>query len=141
MAKKFIATSVHFSLYTDDWNEGESIDPVQSWYETEAIDPADSIEELLKQVPHLDAGYHSQSLNEMFDNDPCKYNDFGRFDADLCVNAKHDNGEYYVMKPTDEQMCKFQKAEIQLYALHISVQIEKIDCLTADDIAESSFCK
>ena len=140
--KKFIATSCEFSLYEDDWFEGEG-KLISAW--DEDLGKADTIVELLERVQYLDKCYgRCERIQDQFEYDPCYKDEPNSFDADLTVDIENDahyDGGFRIIKPTEEKWKKFQKGEVKLYSLHIYVHIVKNVELEIDDVLNEGWCE
>jgi len=95
------------------------------------MESADTIEGVLEQVNYLDCRRNPVKVNEEFENDPCQDKEYGRFDADLMVDIY---GENTICKVSDEKWAKFERGEVKLYALHITVYIHKQTDLDEGDV-------
>ena len=137
---KFIATSCEFSLHEDDWIEGEG-NLIARW--NEELAEAETITELMENVPYLDKSYGRCSrIQDEFENDPGCEGDYHRFDADLMVDIEpdcHSGGGFRIIKPTEEKWKKFENGKVKLYALHITVYIKKFSDLDVDDVCNEGW--
>ena len=138
MATKFKATSCEFTLHEDDWIDGEGC-LISNWYED--IDEADTIVELLQKIPYLDKSFKKiERIQDEFEHDPCYDNEPNRFDADLTVDIEDDGHDAVrIIKPTEEKLKQFEKAEVKLYALHICVHVQKVCDLDIDDVCNEGW--
>lgn len=130
MDTKYFATTCEFMLHEDDWNEGEG-KLISRWDEADCMESADTIEGVLEQVNYLNRdAFGKKPINEVFENDPCQDKEYGRFDADLMVDVDGEN----IIKPTEEKYKQFERGEVKLYALHITVYIHKQTDLDEGDV-------
>lgn len=126
------ATSCEFRLVEDDWNEGESLDPVSVWNEDVNLKKgrAESVKQLLANVPYLWCNAGTSDPSKLFINDPCDEGDFSRFDADLLVTLRGSA----IDKPAAEQLEAWKKGECKMHALHITLYVRKLIGLDASDV-------
>lgn len=129
LKRKFVVKNCEFILHEDNWNDGEG-KLMSAWNENVPAE-ADTIEELLKNIPHLEANFEPVDARKEFICDPCCENDFSRFEAMLTVDV--DNGTEQIVKPTEEKWKLFTEGKVNLFTLQITVrvvQIEKLDGVT-----------
>ena len=129
---KYVATLCAFSLYVENWNEGEG-KCISAWEEN--ITPSGTIIGVLRNVPYIkyDICFNKSDNDQpelKFINDPNYENDYNRFSANVIVQVYNDS----ICKPTEQELIQFKNGEINLYSLHVTLKIQKIYDLDISDI-------
>lgn len=133
MSSSYRATSCEFRLVEDDWNEGESFEPVSVWNEDVNLKRgarAESVKQILANVPYLWCNAGTSDPAKLFINDPCDEGDFSRFDADLQVVINGND----IDKPSPRQLEAWKKGAGKMHSLHITLYVRKLTDLDASDV-------
>lgn len=129
MNNRYYATSCEFRLIEDDYEKGE-LSTISIWNENVNPKKAESVKDILENVPYLWCNAFGSNVHELFQNDPVEEGDYSRFDADLQVGVNGDD----LTKPSDEDIELWKKGEAKIYALHITLYIRKLTDLSKDDV-------